>query len=63
MPDAPRPYRVWGYPVVPAIFIVFCVFLIGNTLIARPREAAIGLFLILLGIPFYWWFLKKKKNK
>jgi APA family basic amino acid/polyamine antiporter len=63
MPDAPRPYRVWGYPVVPAVFIVFCVFLIGNTLIARPREAAIGLFLILLGIPFYWWFLKKTKGK
>ena len=62
MPDASRPYKVWGYPVVPALFILFCVFLIGNTLIARPREAAIGLFLILLGIPFYWWFLKKKNK-
>ncbi len=61
MPDAVRPYKVWGYPVVPAVFIVFCVFLIGNTLIARPREAAIGLFLILLGIPFYRWFLRKEK--
>ncbi len=61
MPDAPRPYKVWGYPVIPASFIIFCVFLIGNTLIARPREAAIGLTLILLGIPFYWWFNRKKK--
>jgi len=59
MPDAPRPYKVWGYPVVPALFILFCLLLIGNTLIARPREAAIGLTLILLGIPFYWWFTKK----
>lgn len=61
MPDAPRPYKVWGYPVIPAIFIIFCVFLIGNTLITRPREAGIGLTLILLGIPFYWWFNKKNQ--
>jgi basic amino acid/polyamine antiporter, APA family len=60
MPDAPRPYKVWGYPVVPAIFIIFCVFLIGNTIIARPREAGIGLVLILLGIPFYYFFQRKK---
>jgi APA family basic amino acid/polyamine antiporter len=48
---------------VPAIFIVFCLLLIGNTIIARPREAGIGLVLILLGIPFYWWFQKQKKLK
>jgi APA family basic amino acid/polyamine antiporter len=61
MPDAPRPYKVWGYPIVPAIFVVFCVFLIANTIIARPREAGIGLVLILLGIPFYYWFRRKNK--
>ena len=61
MPDAPRPYKVWGYPVVPALFIIFCIFLVGNTIIARPREAASGLSLIALGIPFYFWFLKKRK--
>lgn len=62
MPDAPRPYKVWGYPVIPAVFIIFCVVLIGNTILERPREAGIGLFLILLGIPFYFWFLRKKNN-
>lgn len=61
MPAVPRPYKVWGYPVVPAIFIIFCLFLIGNTIITRPREAGIGLVLILLGVPFYWWF--KRRNK
>lgn len=60
MPDAPRPYKVWGYPVVPALFIIFCILLVGNTVIERPREAAIGLALILLGIPFYWWFTRKR---
>ncbi len=61
MPDAPRPYKVWGYPVIPALFIIFCIFLVGNTIIARPREATIGLSLIALGVPFYFWFLKKKQ--
>lgn len=60
MPDTPRPYKVWGYPLVPALFIIFCVLLVGNTLIERPREAGIGLTLILLGIPFYWWFRRNK---
>lgn len=60
MPDAIRPYKVWGYPLVPAIFIVFCVFLFSNTIITRPREAVIGLILILIGIPAY--FLLQKRN-
>jgi basic amino acid/polyamine antiporter, APA family len=54
MPDAHRPYKVWGFPVVPAIFIIFCIFLVFNTIIARPREAAIGMILILAGIPVYY---------
>jgi basic amino acid/polyamine antiporter, APA family len=62
MPDAPRPYKVWGYPVVPALFILFCLVLIFNTIVTRPREAAIGLTLILLGIPFYWGFNKRTAN-
>ena len=62
MPDAPRPYKVWGYPVVPAIFIVFCLILFFNTIVTRPREAAIGLTLILSGLPVYWLLNRKKNN-
>lgn len=63
MPDTPRPYKAWGYPVIPALFIIFCIFLIGNTIYTRPREAGIGLVLILLGVPFYYIFQKvAKKN-
>jgi len=62
MPDAHRPYKVWGYPVVPAIFILFCIGLIFNTIIARPREAAIGMILILTGIPVYF-FLRRRYSK
>ena len=58
MPDAPRPYKVWGYPVVPAIVIIFCACLVYNTIYSRPREAAIGVVLMLTGVPMYWWFKK-----
>ena len=62
MPDAHRPYKVWGYPIVPAIFILFCLGLFFNTIITKPREAALGLTLILTGIPVYL-FLKRKYPK
>ncbi len=59
MPDVHRPYRVWGYPIVPAVFILFCIGLFFNTIITRPREAAIGMSLILSGIPVYLYLRKK----
>lgn len=59
MPDAHRPYKVWGYPVVPALFILFCVGLLINTFVTQPREAIFGLVLVLSGVPMYWWFTKK----
>ncbi|HNR40669.1 MAG TPA: amino acid permease [Bacteroidales bacterium] len=61
MPDAFRPYRVWGYPVVPALFILFCIGLFLNTIITRPREAAIGLTLVVAGIPVYMLMNRKQK--
>ena len=62
IPHAHRPYKVWGYPYVPAIFILFCIGLFFNTIVTRPREAAIGLTLILSGIPVYW-YLKRRYSK
>jgi basic amino acid/polyamine antiporter, APA family len=62
MPNAHRPYKVWGYPVVPLIFITFCLLLFFNTIISRPREAIIGLSLILSGIPVYY-LMKRKYSK
>jgi len=59
MPDAPRPYKVWGYPLVPAIVVVFSAILLVNTVFARPREAGIGLVLMLSGVPFYLWFKRR----
>ena len=61
MPDAPRPYKVWGYPIVPALFILFCIVLVMNTIVARPREAILGTTLILTGVPVFLYLNRKKK--
>ncbi len=52
-PLRPRPYRAWGYPVVPGVFIAASVALFLNTLVEKPWESGIGLGLILLGLPAY----------
>ena len=57
-PDVPRPYRVIGYPLVPAFFCACCALLVGMTLINQPREALTGLALIATGLPFYWYWAK-----
>lgn len=61
MPDAPRPYKVWGYPVVPAIVMLFSAGLFINTIAVRPREAGIGLILMATGIPMWYWFNRRKE--
>jgi APA family basic amino acid/polyamine antiporter len=63
MPDAPRPYKVWGYPVVPAIVILISVALFVNTIIKQPREASIGLVLMLIGVPMWYWFTRKERSR
>lgn len=62
MPNANRPYKVWGYPLVPAFFVLFCVALFINTIISKPREAAFGMILMLTGVPLYYWFVSKNKK-
>lgn len=59
-PDTPRPYKVWGYPVVPAFFVLFCAALIVITCINHPREAGLGVVLMLTGVPMYFWWRRKK---
>lgn len=54
-PDLPRPYRVWGYPIVPAIFIAASAAFVLNILIESPKESLAGLGLLALGLPVYWY--------
>jgi len=59
-PHVERPYRTWGYPVTPLVFIGFALWLVLNTIKETPRESAVGAGLILLGLPGYWYW---KKNR
>jgi APA family basic amino acid/polyamine antiporter len=56
LPDAKRPYRVWGYPVVPAIFLAVTVFLLINTFVATPGRALSGFLLVITGLPVYAFY-------
>jgi len=56
MPDAPRPYRAFGYPVIPMIFVLVTAALLINTFIAAPHQALLGVALLTAGLPFYrYW--------
>ena len=54
-PDARRPYRVIGYPWVPAVFLVAMAGLVLNTLIERPVQSLIGVAIVALGVPVFYW--------
>jgi APA family basic amino acid/polyamine antiporter len=56
LPDARRPYRAFGYPVIPAIFVLVTAALLINTFIAAPREALQGVGVLAAGLPFYWYW-------
>jgi APA family basic amino acid/polyamine antiporter len=47
-------YRAWGYPVLPVVFIVSTAFIVVNQLVSDPRESAIGLLIVLAGLPIYY---------
>ena len=57
-PDIPRPYRTWGYPVVPALFVLVTIYLIVFTIKNAPLQSLIGLTIIAAGLPVYWYFLR-----
>ena len=56
LPAAPRRYRTPGYPVVPILFVLVAIWLVINSVKAYPVESAAGLFLIALGLPFFFFF-------
>jgi basic amino acid/polyamine antiporter, APA family len=60
-PDAARPYRTWGYPVVPALFVLVTIYLIVFTIKNAPLQSLIGLGIIAMGLPVYWYFARKSQ--
>jgi APA family basic amino acid/polyamine antiporter len=62
-PNLTRPYRAWGYPVVPAIFVAGAFALTVNLWLQRPGRSSIGLLLILAGLPFYRYWSKSASSR
>lgn len=62
-PDAPRPYRCWGYPIVPAIFLAFYVFFLASMVAASPWQCLSGLTLIALGLGVYLLLGAKSQSR
>ncbi len=60
-PDLPRPYKTWGYPVTPIIFMLAALYISGNSLVNTFKESMFGLIIILLGVPAYIYWKKRKK--
>ncbi len=57
-PELERPYRVVGYPILPALFVLVALWLLINTLRTNPVESAAGLLIISIGLPFFLYFRK-----
>jgi APA family basic amino acid/polyamine antiporter len=61
-PNTPRPYRCTGYPYLPALYLLMAGAWALNSVVTRPRETLIGIGIVFLGAPFYWfwrWQLRK----
>src|SRR5205823_11609445 len=59
LPDAERPYRCWGYPLVPALYVVFPAMVLGNMFMNQRTEAVVGVGFISLGALVYALFLAR----
>jgi len=53
-PTLPRPYRVWGYPLVPLVFLLASALMVLNALYTDPRNSGITFAIILAGVPVFW---------
>jgi basic amino acid/polyamine antiporter, APA family len=60
-PSLERPYRVWGYPVLPVAFALAALLIVSNTLLSKPHESALGIALVLTGIPVFLLWRKRSR--
>jgi amino acid transporter len=58
-PDLERPYRAWGYPVVPLVFLLASVAMLANAVLEEPEQTLFGFGVILLGIPVFWFWKRR----
>ena len=58
-PDLPRPFRTWGYPFTPIVFVLVSAALLASALYATPKQALLGVGVIALGVPFYFYWSRQ----
>jgi APA family basic amino acid/polyamine antiporter len=61
-PDLPRPYRVWGYPVTPVVFVAIACWFLFNMLLTRPTPSLAALLLIASGVPVYLLWTRRRSR-
>jgi len=59
-PDAERPYKVWGYPIVPALYMLMATFICINLVVFKPEYTLPGIGIVVLGIPVYYFINRRK---
>lgn len=59
LPELERPYRIWGYPVVPLLFLLAALFLLGNYMISQPLLFWADVAVVLSGVPVYWFWVRR----
>jgi basic amino acid/polyamine antiporter, APA family len=62
-PEWPRPYRTWGYPWTPILFVSVCVVVLANTLWQKPAESGFGLLILACGLPAYLFWKGRKSRE
>jgi APA family basic amino acid/polyamine antiporter len=62
-PDLPRPFKTWGYPFTPIVFVLVSAALLISALIATPKQALLGIGVILLGVPLYFYWNRNRSEK
>jgi APA family basic amino acid/polyamine antiporter len=62
-PDRPRPYRCWGYPVTPALYLAFAIPFLVYVIQGDPESTGYGLLLVLTGVPVYFWWRRASWKK
>jgi APA family basic amino acid/polyamine antiporter len=60
-PSLERPYRIWGSPFLPIVFALAALGIVVNTMLTKPRESGFGLGIILLGLPIYFAWRRRKQ--
>jgi APA family basic amino acid/polyamine antiporter len=63
MPDAKRPYKAWGYPYATLLFVAIAGWFVYNTLMEDTRNAVIGIALLLLSLPLYFFWTRKRSQR